>query len=99
MMINAAQGTEGQDWPAEITVSATATPEGFTFAVEDSGGGIPLDRFGQLFDTFYTTKATGIGIGSPVSKTIADAHGGTISAGSGLDGGAKFVFIIPSPND
>jgi PAS domain S-box-containing protein len=99
LMINAAQAMDGQDRPAEIRASATATPEGVAFAVEDSGAGIPAEKLDQLFNAFYTTKATGMGIGLSVSKTIVEAHGGTICAGAGLNGGAKFVFTIPTPNN
>ncbi|MBR0822446.1 PAS domain S-box protein [Bradyrhizobium liaoningense] len=67
--------------------------------VEDSGPGIDPTRIPRLFDTFFTTKDTGMGLGLSISRSIIEAHGGCIRAenGSGL-GGARFTFGLPVAN-
>lgn len=95
LLVNGAQATSGQETPPEIMVRARTKDDGICFVVEDNGAGIPDDKLDQLFTPFFTTKATGMGIGLSVSKTIVEAHGGTISATNGASGGARFEFFIP----
>jgi PAS domain S-box-containing protein len=63
--------------------------------VEDSGPGLPADAE-RLFDSFYTTKASGMGMGLPICRSIVEAHGGTIAAGRGTLGGACFTVTLPA---
>ncbi len=64
-------------------------------AVTDSGRGIPPDKLLQLFDSFFTTKESGIGLGLAIARSIIDAHRGRISAENNADGGATFRFDLP----
>jgi signal transduction histidine kinase len=57
--------------------------------VADSGGGIPADSLGKLFDPFFSTKKEGMGMGLSIVRTIVEAHEGTISA-ENVNGGATF---------
>lgn len=63
--------------------------------VSDNGPGIALDVLPNIFDTFATTKAEGMGIGLPISRTIVEAHGGKIEARNNADGGASVCFSLP----
>jgi C4-dicarboxylate-specific signal transduction histidine kinase len=63
--------------------------------VSDHGGGISPEAAARLFEPFFTTKAHGMGMGLAVSKTIIEAHGGTLSAENLPEGGALFRFRIP----
>jgi len=65
-------------------------------AVKDSGSGIAAADMRQLFDPFFTTKSSGMGMGLPISKTIIDDHGGTISARSLAGQGTEFTVILPT---
>jgi signal transduction histidine kinase len=49
-----------------------------------------------LFDAFYTTKATGMGIGLSICRTIIQAHGGKICTSANTGPGATFQFSLPS---
>ena len=65
--------------------------------VEDSGPGIDPEHLPRLFDSFFTTKETGMGMGLPIAQSIIEAHNGRIRADpkSSL-GGARFVFELPT---
>ncbi len=63
-------------------------------AVSDTGHGIAPDRLDQVFEPFYTTKAQGMGMGLAISRTIIEAHGGTIWAENNNHGGATFSFAV-----
>jgi signal transduction histidine kinase len=64
-------------------------------SVTDSGRGIPSDEFSRLFESFYTTKEDGMGLGLAIARSIVDAHGGKIFAENNSEGGATFRFEIP----
>ncbi|MFY0578254.1 sensor histidine kinase [Cystobacter fuscus] len=64
-------------------------------ALEDSGPGIPPQHHDRLFQSFFTTKATGLGLGLSICRNIIEAHGGRIWAENIPAGGARFVFTLP----
>ncbi|MEH2610628.1 sensor histidine kinase [Bradyrhizobium sp. AZCC 1693] len=67
--------------------------------VEDSGPGINSDNFARLFDSFFTTKQHGMGMGLPICRSIVEAHGGYILAENvSPSGGARFSFVLPVPD-
>jgi two-component system, LuxR family, sensor kinase FixL len=65
-------------------------------AVFDTGPGIPDDVMPNLFQTFYTTKETGMGVGLSISRSIVEAHGGRMWAEANSSGGATFRFTLPA---
>jgi two-component system sensor kinase FixL len=64
-------------------------------AVADTGPGVSPDIAAQLFQPFMTTKASGMGIGLSISRSIVEAHGGRIWAEPSPGGGAVFQFTLP----
>jgi signal transduction histidine kinase len=65
--------------------------------VEDSGPGIDPEHLPRLFDSFFTTKDTGMGMGLPICRSIIEAHGGQIRADNESTlGGARFSFALPA---
>ena len=63
--------------------------------IMDTGPGLKSDQIENIFNTFVTTKKNGIGMGLPISRTIIEAHGGTLMAEYGRKTGASFVFTLP----
>ncbi|WP_164018879.1 PAS domain-containing sensor histidine kinase [Pyxidicoccus trucidator] len=65
------------------------------FELEDSGPGIPPEAHSRLFQSFFTTKANGLGMGLSICRNIIEAHGGRIWAENLPAGGARFLFTLP----
>ncbi|WP_346779175.1 AAA family ATPase [Burkholderia sp. Ac-20365] len=69
-------------------------------SVEDSGPGIAPEHLHSLFESFFTTKESGMGMGLPICHSIIETHGGTISADNeSALGGARFYFTLPLASD
>lgn len=65
--------------------------------VEDSGPGIDVEHLPRLFDSFFTTKETGMGLGLPIARSIIEAHNGTIRADNRSSlGGARLIIELPA---
>jgi len=69
--------------------------EGVIVTVEDSGTGIALENIDRIFDTFFTTKPHGMGMGLAICRSIIESHGGTLSASPGYPHGAIFRIVLP----
>lgn len=75
--------TRPSDGPVEITL-------------RDTGPGIPAELQERVFEPFFSTKATGTGLGLPLVREIALAHGGQLSLSSGPGEGACFTLALPA---
>src|SRR5579884_1375146 len=79
-----------------ITVAARRQgSDAVLISVTDSGPGISPEVAGRLFEPFVTTKATGMGMGLSISRSIIEAHGGSLRLVRGVDRGATLVFDLP----
>ena len=75
-------------------------PDTLCCTLEDSGPGIEPEHLDRLFDSFFTTKDAGMGLGLSISRSIIEAHGGYIRADNGSAyGGARFSFTLPTKLD
>jgi signal transduction histidine kinase len=64
----------------------------------DTGIGLVADRLEPLFNTFYTTKPEGLGMGLAISRSIIEAHGGRLWASPNPGPGTTFQFTLPTPS-
>ena len=69
---------------------------GILVAVRDSGPGIDREQLERVFDPFYTTKTSGIGMGLAICRSIIVAHGGRLWADVNEPRGAVFQFVLPA---
>jgi C4-dicarboxylate-specific signal transduction histidine kinase len=69
--------------------------KGVQVAVRDSGPGLGPENLERVFEAFYTTKASGMGMGLSICRSIIDAHGGRLWAGVNEPRGAVFQFTLP----
>jgi PAS domain S-box-containing protein len=82
--------------PRELLISTEQTEaNGALVAVRDSGPGVDLEHVGRVFEPFYTTKSSGVGMGLPICRSIIDAHGGRLWADANEPRGAVFQFTLP----
>lgn len=64
--------------------------------IEDTGPGVPADLKEQIFNPFFTTKKTGVGLGLAIVSKIVDAHGGALTLTSPPGQGARFRVALPA---
>lgn len=83
--------------PEQRVVVITAEEAGgrARVTVRDRGKGIPAEDLPKIFDSFYSTKPNGMGLGLSIARTIVEAHGGRIFAASNAGEGATFTFELP----
>src|SRR5580704_2062257 len=99
LIVNAveAMGSVGEG-TRELTISTEQTKtKGVLVAVRDSGPGIDPENIERVFEAFYTTKTSGVGMGLSICRSIIDAQGGRLWAEPNEPRGAVFQFTLPSP--
>lgn len=84
------------DRPRRLLVRTHTEAGGLiSLSVEDAGPGFERGAAEKLFESFYTTKEGGMGVGLSISRSIIENHGGRIWAAANEAGGATFSFAIP----
>jgi PAS domain S-box-containing protein len=98
LMLNAIEAMSSDaDRARELSiVTEPGEAGGILVAVSDSGPGIRRDNLEQIFQPFYTTKSSGIGMGLSICRSIIVAHGGRLWADTDQPRGATFRFSLPA---
>jgi signal transduction histidine kinase len=79
----------------ELRISTSSEPDGVAVEIRDSGPGFTPEALKRVFEAFYTTKPSGLGLGLSICRSIIEAHGGRLWASANLPRGASFQFALP----
>ncbi|CUW39610.1 putative Two-component sensor histidine kinase [Magnetospirillum sp. XM-1] len=93
--IDALANRERPDGSGRIAIAATRRERTVEVSVADTGPGVPEDKVGPLFDLFFTTKPSGMGLGLPICRSIVESHGGRLWLARNGPDGACFSFTLP----
>ena len=97
LIVNAVEAIGADnEGPKQLMIrTETGGSSGVLVAVEDSGPGLEPAMLERVFESFYTTKATGLGLGLSICRSIIEAHGGRLWASTNPQRGATFQFTLP----
>jgi PAS domain S-box-containing protein len=98
LVLNAAEAMSAVDEGArELLIGTEHTrSNGVLVVVRDSGPGINPEHIERVFEAFYTTKSSGVGMGLSICRSIIEAHGGRLWADANEPRGAAFRFTLPT---
>jgi signal transduction histidine kinase len=86
-------------WARILQIGTQVRPDGTVVArVTDTGPGVDPKAVEKMFQHFFTTKPSGMGMGLPICKTIVEAHGGTLTASPRKPHGMEFRIVLPLAN-
>jgi len=97
LAINAVEAmSSSHEGSRELLIATQPSDQNYiSVAVQDSGPGLSEESRHRLFEPFYTTKSSGLGIGLSICRSIVEAHGGRLSAAKSTTTGATFKFTMP----
>lgn len=99
LLVNSVQAMALSGQPTRrIDIQTSIDESGsIAFSIFDNGPGVAAADLDHIFDSFFSTKDAGIGIGLAICQSIISAHGGRISGSNRANGGAHFRFALPVP--
>ena len=96
LVVNAADAMDAvTDRERRLKVRSLVDDGGVRVDVQDAGPGVAPDEIDRMFAPFYTTKAHGMGMGLSISRSLIEAHGGTLTARQAEPLGMTFSFVLP----
>jgi signal transduction histidine kinase len=96
LIINAVEAMQALPPGARrLTLETRLVGQELLTLVEDSGPGVPTDKSAYIFETFYSTKPSGMGMGLAICATIVATHGGFLGYTEGRRGESLFFFTLP----
>ncbi len=90
-----AMGDAASDRRRLAVSTAAHENDSVEISVSDRGAGIQQEELPRLFDSFFTTKPHGMGLGLSITRSIVEGHGGSLSGENRADGGAIFRIVLP----
>jgi PAS domain S-box-containing protein len=96
LMLNAIEAMKEMATPGKLTITTQQDENRqILVSVSDTGMGLSPEQTEQIFNTFFTSKSQGTGMGLPISRSIIESHGGRLWATSNSGPGATFRFTLP----
>jgi C4-dicarboxylate-specific signal transduction histidine kinase len=96
LIMNGVEAMGAVEGPRDLTVTSKSSLHGGVHVlVADTGSGVDASRADRVFDSFFTTKATGMGMGLSICRSIVHAHDGRIWVEPNAPHGAVFQFTLP----
>jgi C4-dicarboxylate-specific signal transduction histidine kinase len=96
LIVNALEAMgAANEGPRELLISTAKKTSGVLVAVQDTGPGLEAAMLERVFESFYTTKPTGMGLGLSICRSIIEAHGGRLWASTNQRRGTTFQFTLP----
>jgi C4-dicarboxylate-specific signal transduction histidine kinase len=100
LVMNAVEAmSEMSEGKLELLINTQTGERCVLVAVRESGPGLSEVDLERVFEAFYTTKSSGLGIGLSICRSIAEAHGGRLWATANVPKGAAFQFALPINSD
>jgi signal transduction histidine kinase len=96
LAVNAAQAMAQSAEPRRLAIATAQNAAALEVTFTDNGPGLSPENAKRLFESFFTTKDNGMGLGLPICRSILEAHGGAISARNRDEGGAVFAITLPA---
>jgi C4-dicarboxylate-specific signal transduction histidine kinase len=95
LMTNSIDAMKDVDGTRELTIQSQRSEDGqLLISVSDTGVGLPSQQADKIFNSFFTTKTQGTGMGLSISRSIVESHGGRLWAGANSPRGATFYFTL-----
>ena len=97
LLLNGIEASHREEPAPHATIQISASERGkdqVIIQILDQGPGIPAEETERIFEQFYTTKKTGLGMGLSITRSLVEAHGGELHAENRLEGGAVFSFSL-----
>jgi PAS domain S-box-containing protein len=95
LMLNGIEAMK--DTGGELSIKSEPRPDGYLLiSVSDTGVGLPVQKAGEIFSAFFTTKSQGSGMGLSITRSIVESYGGRIWAAANPGPGAVFHFTLPT---
>ena len=91
---NSARSCDGE-LQIEVKYTVDQQSDCIQIAFRDNGPGIPPENAAKVFDSFFTTRSDGTGLGMAIARRIMQAHRGSISVNTGVSSGAEFIVALP----
>ena len=96
LTLNAIESAAASASERRVVLSTTSNDARVELAVRDSGSGLSPEVLQHLFESFFSTKASGLGMGLTIVRQIVEGHKGQVEAQNAPDGGALFRVTLPA---
>jgi two-component system, LuxR family, sensor kinase FixL len=99
LLMNACEALALVEGPRQVAVTTRVVADRVEVVVSDNGPGLRPEVADRLFEPFVSTKPKGMGMGLAISRSIADAHRGRLTAEASPGGGLTVVMSLPGVTD